>query len=759
MNKTVKFVSGNEYCLRELFGNNTKIVIPDLQRDYCWGDNAYTDADDRKPHELVTAFLKNIVEMLNEDRSKCATLGLIYAYEQPQNHIQICDGQQRLTTIFLLLGYINMRTSGKFKDYIISTQEREDDYEPHLLYAIRESTLYFLSDLARMTFIDGDTTIKDIRTSEWYFNEYDQDASIQSMIAALTTIDKYFATRDLDMESLGNFVLDKLRVLYYDMENRSRGEETYVVINTTGEPLSATENIKPILLGNTRLTAEESKKYSEQWEAREDWFWQNRGDDKTSDAGMLVFFTWYWQIGLIQESSWTGEKRQTLNIRDLFLSAPKKMTENTKEVKLSMKNYEKFRSLENLDKYFQALCTLTEAIRCNAETRHILASIKSKEAPEFNTIPGVWRWLRTADLDIVLPLIAFIAENGATSMLPTLARRLRRNNYDAAWGKDGNELTRRGKNYMDWRYIIQMINQTTNENLLNADIRAMNISKIPQIEIPVWYDENEKQETWLEKQHLDVKKMEANEFLMGDLTPLWTDTDRDMAGIEKIQKRWNILNKISNALNPEEASSDIEFSNWFRLYRLVNSLVTIQHISYCAWTFEGCYYSSKPDSPLWIENEAIKRLMNSANAVEFMKKCIRGKVKPFIRQPSDYRELLISWMTIKTILADKGHYLLNYWNDRAISVYLDLASNYIYSTDVFHWGNVLCGYSWRNGTYPASNEQNWNRPENLDSPITHIGFIADYDNRNKNSIDWNAVTKGDEETNNIIDCFIEGECL
>ena len=35
-----KFTSGNEYCIRELFGDNTKIIIPDLQRDYCWGDNA-----------------------------------------------------------------------------------------------------------------------------------------------------------------------------------------------------------------------------------------------------------------------------------------------------------------------------------------------------------------------------------------------------------------------------------------------------------------------------------------------------------------------------------------------------------------------------------------------------------------------------------------------------------------------------------------------------------------------------------------------
>ena len=272
--KMNKFISGNEYCLRELFGNNTKIIIPDLQRDYCWGDNAYVASSDKKPRELVSGFVNNIVELYEENKELKTTLGLIYGYEQPHNHIQICDGQQRLTTLFLLLGYINVKTEGSFNNYIISKDEMDDDYEPHLQYAIRESTLYFLSDLSKTVFIHRTTAITEIKQSNWYFNEYDQDASIQSMIAALETINRCFDRSELDYEDLGIFVLNNLRVLYYDMENRSRGEETYVIINTTGEPLSASENIKPILLG--KLSDDKITKYSNQWEEREDWFWQNK---------------------------------------------------------------------------------------------------------------------------------------------------------------------------------------------------------------------------------------------------------------------------------------------------------------------------------------------------------------------------------------------------------------------------------------------------------------------------------------------------
>lgn len=290
MNKVISFISGKEYSLADLFGGDTKIIIPDLQRDYCWGNYAVTDRKSSKTKELVSDFVKNIVELFEEKSDSSLTMGLIYGYEQPHNHIQICDGQQRLTTLFLILGYINIKCSGVYDDYIISKQEREDDYEPHLQYAIRESTLYFLSDLSRKVFIERNTKVTDIKLSNWYFAEYDNDASIQSMIAALQIIDNVFNSLEFNcFLELGKFVLNNLRVLYYDMENRSRGEETYVIINTTGEPLSPTENIKPILLGNSKLTKEQVQLYSDQWEDREEWFWNHRGADTTSDNGMQVF--------------------------------------------------------------------------------------------------------------------------------------------------------------------------------------------------------------------------------------------------------------------------------------------------------------------------------------------------------------------------------------------------------------------------------------------------------------------------------------
>ena len=33
----INFITGETYTLAELFSGNRRIIIPDLQRDYCWG--------------------------------------------------------------------------------------------------------------------------------------------------------------------------------------------------------------------------------------------------------------------------------------------------------------------------------------------------------------------------------------------------------------------------------------------------------------------------------------------------------------------------------------------------------------------------------------------------------------------------------------------------------------------------------------------------------------------------------------------------
>lgn len=313
--------SGETYSLEQIFinGTNGKVVIPDLQRDYCWGGKG----------TLVTDFVDNIKRRFencrkngNDWKDECLTctnagcrtkaayslmMGLLYGYyEENRPNLQLCDGQQRLTTLYLLIGLIN-RLSGdnSFRRFLISDYElEEDDKEPNLIYDIRDSSLYFLSDLVCNFLIqEGEEAIKGcvseyIRKQKWWFKAYETDSTIKSMLAAMDEMQKLLQDMDkAELKDFGRYVCNMLQFVYFDMGDRKNGEKTFVIINTTGEPLTATENLKPLVVtqgGDSNLSETEWEENSRQWEEVDHWFWKNRDKSKedTSDAGMKEFLRW-----------------------------------------------------------------------------------------------------------------------------------------------------------------------------------------------------------------------------------------------------------------------------------------------------------------------------------------------------------------------------------------------------------------------------------------------------------------------------------
>ena len=320
----INFVTGESYTLAEFFSGNRRIVIPDLQRDYCWGDKTHTN--ERK--ELVSGFIDTLVNHYKNYRMEIdkLSLGLIYGYEVPANHIQLCDGQQRMTTLFLLLGMLNKKsTENFFQSLLISDYELSDDKEPYLQYSVRETSLYFLSDLVCHFFIrnakDNDYVekVSDIWHGTWFFNEYRTDPSIRSMISALEIIENLLKDKDETWCcQFGDFLINRLTFLYYDMETRKNGEETFVVINTTGEPLSSTQNLKPLVVQadkNKYFEATHHKTPAIAWEEIETWFWKNREpkSNDTADAGFAEFLRWISIIELTKKGGSSDVVRTILS--------------------------------------------------------------------------------------------------------------------------------------------------------------------------------------------------------------------------------------------------------------------------------------------------------------------------------------------------------------------------------------------------------------------------------------------------------------
>tara|TARA_R110002050_G_scaffold85747_9_gene182901 strand:+ start:4824 stop:7076 length:2253 start_codon:yes stop_codon:yes gene_type:complete len=713
--------SGKEYTLSDLFSGKNKIIIPDLQRDYCWGDKAW-DKDEKKHTELVSNFVDNLKDVFEKSPNDKLTLGLIYGYESPKNHIQLCDGQQRITTLFLLLGILNRLTENKFINWLISKEElHHDDKEPYLQYAIRESTLYFLSDLVCEYFLKKEVQFESLKQSLWYFSEYDQDASIQSMLTAINTIEKKLS-QEIDYEGFGNFIAGNLQMLYYDMGDRNRGEKTFVVINTTGEPLTATENLKPILIGNIE-NIEKRKQFSEEWEIREEWFWRNRDTkEQTADDSLKVFFVWYWQIRLLQERRWIDKKSYELNPKELFIRKPEINSDNQENPETE--RWEDSINPESIHEYF---CSLKELVKqCqNERIKNVLNTIKEGEIT-LNWFRGL---PKEKSLYVVLPLIAYCKKFKKLTQLYEFIRRIRKNYFDKEW-KD------RTNNFVDWRHIVQIIEMSKEEvdvlkfkTIENQD-RFKTISNVKLME---WYNEEEQKKDVLKENYKQkIEEWEDHLDFMGDLSFLFSIKENlTITDLDRYYQ--NYVSTID--LVRKESTDKPELVNLFRLFYLYIGCNKVGHMDRVTWDAEGTLFSTINRSHL--KNIEFKLFLTADNdkLTEYLTKHIKDKIEDWklfdiIEENFTADKAIKAWLTLKVFNANKEGKNLAFYdgNKTGVAVYKKFNDdrNRLIKTQSLSLENLICGFGVKaggGGSYiHYTCEVNWNKTYIIDTPFMSIAF-------------------------------------
>ncbi len=258
--------------LRKILNDDITLIIPDMQRDYCW---------DRRRVEIFTG---EIVDL--SATGGCVTMGLLYGYESPpcSHRLMLIDGQQRITTLYLLLGMLYRRTPQTWlRRLLISDNELDDDREPRLVYQVRNEAMYFMSDLVTNFFLNRDGRLSRIRHNGWYFASYDTDPTVTAVLDAIHAIDDVLEEASKregwNFGEFAMYVADRLMFIYHDLGTRADAERMFVTINTTGEPLTVPQLMKTELY----LTADDKDDFSRRWNELERWCFMHRA--APSDTG------------------------------------------------------------------------------------------------------------------------------------------------------------------------------------------------------------------------------------------------------------------------------------------------------------------------------------------------------------------------------------------------------------------------------------------------------------------------------------------
>ena len=288
--------------INDVLKDNNKIVIPDLQRDYCWGT---VIAKDNKKSLAYNFTSELINEAKNQLKYQEFSYGIIYTYEYPETFLYLCDGQQRLTTLYLIIGVLNCYQNNPELTEILQLKNGQ----PRLKYEVRNSTDYFIKDLVNLTFNQQKINdLEDTSKTTWYRDIYKDDPSIMSIVNALRDIHKLINIDNY--EQITTFLLDKVGFVYINLEAkeegtkqtyskiREYGEKMYEIVNTCGDPMEVNEHQKSVLL--SKIPKENQKEWTAKWEIWQDFFWVHRGTQLSADEGFNEFLSW---IAKIEETA------------------------------------------------------------------------------------------------------------------------------------------------------------------------------------------------------------------------------------------------------------------------------------------------------------------------------------------------------------------------------------------------------------------------------------------------------------------------
>ncbi|GGA95996.1 DUF262 domain-containing protein [Mucilaginibacter rubeus] len=223
--------------------NNYQVSIPLIQRDYAQG------------RETAGTIRKNFVSKLKQVLSEPSSDGIdegrlhldfVYGYTEGKDLFVPLDGQQRLTTLFLLHWYIAVKeqkfnTLNEDADSVLLLKQLLSRFT----YKTRLSSQRFCDRLVNrsVSYAAGKLSAG-IIDQPWFMSAWQDDPTIQSMLSMLDAIHESFQTTSGIWSKLTS--KDSITFEFIDIKSEQfrLTDELYIKMNSRGKALTPFENFK-----------------------------------------------------------------------------------------------------------------------------------------------------------------------------------------------------------------------------------------------------------------------------------------------------------------------------------------------------------------------------------------------------------------------------------------------------------------------------------------------------------------------------------
>lgn len=275
-----------QYTIGQLL-NNYILFVPEIQRDYVWGAT-------ENYKEVLLPFLQALDSNLKGN--KMYNIGFLYSYTNSKVENYVIDGQQRFTTIILLLYVLSVREDVDFTCYL-----RVSEPTMRFTYNVRPQTETFM----RRLFESRKVSKAEITMQNWFMPAYSFDTSITSMVNA---VDLLSTALDNLTDITFDKVLNQVCFWYFNVDETSQGEELYITMNSRGQKLTESEQIKPHLFDKwqkEKAHSDDNTDYGKLWDTWEEKFYSQKGEHGISsvDIAMNTFLRVIYEMETEKECS------------------------------------------------------------------------------------------------------------------------------------------------------------------------------------------------------------------------------------------------------------------------------------------------------------------------------------------------------------------------------------------------------------------------------------------------------------------------
>ena len=368
-----------DVCQKEFKG----IEIPLIQRDYAQGR--------KQEKKKRYRFLKALYEAV---KGPGISLDFIYGSITKDDKLIPLDGQQRLTTLFLLHWYAAKR-DGIAKDKWECLNK--------FTYSTRISARRFCEHLLEFTpdFESKDPISAQIHDEAWYSLAWDNDPTVASMSQMLDDIAITFD----DVDDLWNELCHNKKITFYFdiLEDMGITDDIYIKMNSRGKPLTDFEHFKAEL---TDLIKREdfSLKIDKDWT---NMLWPYRGENNIIDEEFLAYFHFITDVICIKTGVPLIGPKQNVGINNGYFEM--------------IKVYQDEKNVDLLERFFDCWCEITDIDNYFSSYLANLKYEKSKvKVYEWNTnlfkdccenYQGVGKRGSSFTINKIIMLYAFVIRN------------------------------------------------------------------------------------------------------------------------------------------------------------------------------------------------------------------------------------------------------------------------------------------------------------------------------------------------------------